>query len=53
LGRGENGSARRTSPASYYELTEEGRKLLSVALERFSDHRRVFDDAIAEPESSR
>jgi DNA-binding PadR family transcriptional regulator len=37
----------------YYELTEEGRKLLSIALERFSDHRRVFDETIAEPESSR
>jgi len=37
----------------YYELTEEGRKLLSIALERFSDHRRVFEGAIAEPESSR
>jgi len=37
----------------YYELTEEGRRLLSIALERFSDHRRVFDDAVAEPESSR
>lgn len=37
----------------YYELTEEGRKLLSIALERFSDHRRVFGDAVAEPESSR
>ncbi len=37
----------------YYELTEEGRKLLSVAIERFSEHRRVFDDAVAEPESSR
>jgi PadR family transcriptional regulator, regulatory protein PadR len=37
----------------YYELTEEGRKLLSAALERFSEHRRVFDDAVAEPESSR
>ncbi len=37
----------------YYELTEEGRKLLSLALERFSQHRRVFDGAYAEPESSR
>jgi DNA-binding PadR family transcriptional regulator len=37
----------------YYELTEEGRKMLSVALEKFSDHRRVFDEAMAEPESSR
>jgi DNA-binding PadR family transcriptional regulator len=37
----------------YYELTEEGRKLLSAALARFSDHRRVFDDALGEPESSR
>lgn len=37
----------------YYELTEEGRNLLSAALERFEDHRRVFDDAVAEPGSSR
>ena len=37
----------------YYELTEEGRKLLSAALERFSEHRRVFGDPAAEPESSR
>lgn len=37
----------------YYELTEEGRKLLSVALERFEGHRRVFDEAVGEPESSR
>lgn len=37
----------------YYELTEEGRNLLAFALERFSDHRRVFEEAIGEPESSR
>jgi DNA-binding PadR family transcriptional regulator len=38
----------------YYELTEEGRKLLAAALERFSEHRRVFgDDPAAEPESAR
>jgi DNA-binding PadR family transcriptional regulator len=37
----------------YYELTEEGRKMLSLALDKFSDHRRVFDEAMAEPESSR
>jgi len=36
----------------YYELTEEGRKLLSTALERFAEHRRVFDDAVQELESS-
>lgn len=37
----------------YYELTEEGRNLLTVALDRFSEHRRIFDDAVAEPESGR
>jgi DNA-binding PadR family transcriptional regulator len=36
----------------YYELSEEGRKLLSTALERFSEHRRVFEEAVAEPGSS-
>ncbi|HEY7816786.1 MAG TPA: PadR family transcriptional regulator [Vicinamibacteria bacterium] len=37
----------------YYELTDEGRKLLSAALERFTEHRRVFGDPAPEPESSR
>jgi DNA-binding PadR family transcriptional regulator len=38
----------------YYELTEEGRKLLFAAVERLhADHRRVFENGVAEPESSR
>ncbi|MGH9324280.1 MAG: PadR family transcriptional regulator [Vicinamibacteria bacterium] len=38
----------------YYELTEEGKKTLEAALERFSSHQRVFGELRdAEPESSR
>jgi PadR family transcriptional regulator len=44
-------------PRRYYELTEEGKSLLASAVERFAEHRRIFDDALppasgAEPEST-
>ena len=51
---GERSASRDGRPRRrYYELTEEGRTLLAVALDRFSEHRRVFHDAVAEPESGR
>jgi PadR family transcriptional regulator len=45
-------------PRRYYELTEEGKDVLASAVERFAEHRRIFDDPLApapapEPESGR
>lgn len=37
-------------PRRYYELTDEGQKVLASAVERFAEHRRIFEP---EPESSR
>jgi DNA-binding PadR family transcriptional regulator len=52
---GETRAHRDGRPARrYYELTEEGKSWLAAALDRFSLHRRVFEDmSSAEPESSR
>jgi DNA-binding PadR family transcriptional regulator len=52
---GETRARRDGRPARrYYELTEEGKSSLATALDRFSLHRRVFEDVrSAEPESSR
>jgi DNA-binding PadR family transcriptional regulator len=51
---GEKRAHRDGRPARrYYELTAEGKRLLASARERFSEHRRVFDDLFdAESESS-
>jgi PadR family transcriptional regulator len=53
---GETRAHRDGRPARrYYELTEEGKKVLASAVERFAEHRRIFEDVLPaepEPESS-